>query len=223
MAQEISLDDILRELSAGTRIILQVRHAERPKIDPDDKTFGDRLPLTAEGERSARELGARLRGYKGDVAFLSSPLLRTRMTAALIAEGMERSASAIPVFERLGNGTFYYDDPAEVVEVFKPANFFNACFDYMRTGKMRGFNDLAPATDELEKWLLDHAPAQLTVATTHDLYIAAFLAARGAYTEFSRDTWPRFLDAAAILVRPDGTRSYAFVRTGLSDGIVGAA
>lgn len=223
MAQEISLNDILSQLSAGTRIILQVRHAERPKIDPDDKTFGDKLPLTEQGARTSRKLGELLAGYKGDVTFLSSPLLRTRMTASLIAEGMQRPQSEIPSFERLGNGTFYYNDPGEVVEVFKPANFFSACFDYMRTGKMRGFNDLAPATDKLEEWLLDHAKTQLTIATTHDLYIAAFLAARGAYTEFSRDTWPHFLDAAAILIRPDGARSYAFVRTGLSDGIVGVA
>jgi hypothetical protein len=39
----------------------------------------------------------------------------------------------------------------------------------------------------------------------------------------SRDTWPRFLDAAALLIGPDGTRRYAFVRTGLSDGIVGVS
>ena len=59
------------------------------------------------------------------------------------------------------------------------------------------------------------------VVATHDLYIAAYLAARGAYNDRSRDTWPHFLDAAATLVAPDGTRRYALVRTGLSDGIVG--
>ncbi len=220
---EISLNDVLAELDRGSKVILQVRHAERPKIDPDDATFGDKLPLTAEGERSAREFGIRLSKYKGEVEFHSSPLLRTRMTAALIAEGMGRDVTDISTHERLGNGTFYYNDPSEVVEVFKPANFFNACFDYMRTGKMSGFNNLESASSALEEWLLNLAKKQLTIATTHDLYIAAFLASRNAYTEFSRDTWPRFLDAGAIIVSANGERRYAFVRTGLSDGIVGVA
>ena len=61
---------------------------------------------------------------------------------------------------------------------------------------------------------------RLFVIATHDLYVAAFLAARKAGT-FSRETWVRFLDAGAIVVRPDGTRRYALVRTNLSSGIVG--
>lgn len=219
---ELSLADVLSELDGGSRVILQVRHAERPKIDPNDPTFGDKLPLTEEGERSARLFGELLSSYRGEVDFISSPLLRTRMTASLIAEGMGRKNARIPAYERLGNGTFYYNDPAEVMEIFKPVNFFTACFGYMRTGKMEGFNDLAKASDMLEEWLLEKAGPRLTIAATHDLYIAAFLAARKVYTDFSRETWPRFLDAAAIMIHPDGARDYAFVRTGLSDGIVGA-
>lgn len=190
-------------------------------MDPDDPTFGDSLPLTAEGERTARLFGKLIASYDGEVAFLSSPLLRTRMTASLIAEGMGRKPADIPVFGRLGNETFYYNDPAEVLEVFKPQNFFEACFRYMETGRLGGFNELSSATDALETWLLERAQAPLTIATTHDLYIAAFLSARGAYDERSRQTWPRFLDAAALFIDPDGSRRYAFVRTGLSEGIVG--
>ena len=218
---ELSLEDVLAELKKGTRVILQVRHAERPKMDPNDPTFGDSLPLTEEGVRTARLFGERLASYAGEAVFYSSPLRRTRMTAALIAEGMGRNPGEIPVDGCLGNGTFYYNDPAEVLEVFKPQNFFEACFEYMKTGRLSGFNELNAASDALEEWLFGHAAAQLMLVATHDLYIAAFLASRGAYPEPSRETWPRFLDAAAIFVDPDGTRRYAFVRTGLSDGIVG--
>jgi broad specificity phosphatase PhoE len=219
--KEYAIDDLLLELEKGVRVIFQVRHAERPKMDPDDPTFGDSLPLTPEGTRTARLLGERLRGYEGPVAFYASPLLRTRQTARLIAEGMGREPGEIPVAECLGNGTFYYDDPAQVLEVFKPENFFEACFRYMDTGEMRGFNDLKTASDALEAWLDEKATRPLTVVATHDLYIASFLAARGAYPVRSKETWPRFLDGAAILIDPDGTRRYAFVRTGLSAGIVG--
>lgn len=218
---ELTLAEVLAELEKGTRVILQVRHAERPKIDPDDPTFGDALALTAEGRRTARLFGERLRAYTGEAVFCASPLRRTRETAALIAEGMGRAADGISVDGRLGNETFYFADPAEVCEIFKPQNFFSACFSYMETGRQRGFHDLSAATDALEAWLFARATAPLMIAATHDLHIASFLAARGAYTEHARETWPRFLDAAAVFTDPDGSRRYAFVRTGLSDGIVG--
>jgi len=220
---EMTLDDIAGELKKGTRVILQVRHAERPKMDPTDPTFGDALHLTAEGARTARILGERLREFADDVQFYASPLTRTRETAALVAEGMGIENVVIPTEEKLGNGSFYYADASIVLDVFKPENFFPACFKYFKTGKMRGFRELHEATDALEQWLVEKFTKRLFVVATHDCYIAAFLAARQAYGPFSRDNWPRFLDAAALLIDPDGTRRYAMVRTGLSTGIVGVA
>jgi len=221
MNAELTLDDIAAELRKGTRVILQVRHAERPKMDPDDPTFGDALHLTAEGVRTSRLFGERLRAFADSVQFYASPLTRTRETAALIAEGMGIANADVPTEDRLGNGSFYYADAAVVLDVFKPANFFPACFEYFATGRLRGFNDLHAASDALEAWLFDHFAKRLFVVVTHDCYIAAFLAARKAYGPFTRETWTHFLDAGAILVDPDGTRRYALVRTGLSDGIVG--
>ncbi len=219
---EISLEDVKRALAGGSRVILQVRHGERPKMDPTDPTFGDSLPLTAEGERTSRLLGESLKEFAGDVQFVASPLRRTRMTAACIAEGMGVAGAEIPCAECLGNGTFYYRDTLEVLHVFTPPeNFFPASIEYMNTGRMRGFNDLHESSDALERWLAGRFTARLMIAATHDLYIAAFLSTRGAYNERSRETWPRFLDAAAIIMAPDGSRSYALVRTGLSKGIVG--
>ena len=218
---EITLDDLKDELRRGTRAILLVRHAERPKMDPDDPTFGDALALTPEGVRTAKELGVRLKAFAADVQFAASPLKRTRMTAACVAEGMGLADAEIPVDERLGNGSFYYDDPAEVLDVFKPNNFFPACAEYFHTGRQRGFRELHPATDAFERWLFERFEKRLFVVSTHDLYIAAFMYARRAVADFSRENWIRFLDAGAILVDPDGTRRYAVVRTGLSTGIVG--
>ena len=37
MTDGITLDDVRRELAAGCRVLLFVRHAERPKIAFDDK------------------------------------------------------------------------------------------------------------------------------------------------------------------------------------------
>lgn len=48
--QEMTLEDLKDELRRGARVALLIRHAERPKMDPDDPTFGDALELTYEGE-----------------------------------------------------------------------------------------------------------------------------------------------------------------------------
>ena len=156
-------------------------------MDPDDPTFGDALELTYEGVRTAKKLGVMLKEFADSVQFASSPLTRTRMTAECIAEGMDVVDPEIPTDELLGNGSFYYDDPAEVLEVFKPKNFFPACIEYFHTAHQRGFRDLYAATDEFEKWIDVRWKSRLFVISTHDLYIAAFLYARKV-GEFSRRT-----------------------------------
>lgn len=218
---EISLDDVAMELKKGGRVLLFVRHGERPKIDNEDPTFGEALPLTAEGLRTSREMGSMLKEFSGDVQFLSSPLRRTVMTASGIAEGMGLADVEIKTDILLGNDTFYCADQNEVFELFRDGEFFEKVFEYMRTGVQRGFRQIDEATDALEEWALERFTAKLGIFTTHDLYNAAFLHARGVKRDWSVENWVRFLDSAAIIVDPDGTRRYAFVRTGLSSGIVG--
>ena len=218
---EITLDDVNAELRKGSRVLLFVRHGERPKLDNEDPTFGEALPLTAEGLRTSREMGARLKDFAGDVQFLSSPLLRTVMTASGIAEGMGLPGTDIPTDILLGNDTFYCADQHEVFELFRDGNFFENVFEYLNTGVQRGFRQITEATDALEEWALGKFTARLGIFTTHDLYNAAFLHERGAKRDWSVSSWVRFLDSAAIILDEDGTRRYAFLRTGLSTGIVG--
>ena len=218
--QEMTIEELIGEIRNGARVALMVRHAERPKMDPDDPSFGDALELTYEGTRTAKKLGSMLGEFAGDVQFAASPLTRTRMTAACIAEGMGVPDAAVPTDELLGNGSFYYENAAEVLEVFKPKNFFPACIEYFKTAHQRGFRELYAATDEFEKWIDARWRKRLFVISTHDLYIAAFLYARKV-GEFSKENWTRFLDGGAIIDGADGRRRYALVRSGLSTGIVG--
>lgn len=221
LPQELTLEEFKAELKKGVRAVLQVRHAERPKMDPDDPSFGDALPITKEGCRTARLLGEELKDFRYATDFVSSPLRRTTMTAELVAAGMGLAAAKIEEAPCLGNESFYYRDTAQVLEVFKVENFFPACKTYMETGILPGFNDLYAASDALEKWLDSRHKRQLLVATTHDLYIAAFLCAKNRTEPYVQENWVRFLDAAATLIDPDGRRRYVMVRTGLSTGIVG--
>ena len=218
---EISVEELKNELRRGTKVMLLVRHGERPKMDPTDPSFGDSLALTYDGARTAKKMGKMFAEFRDRVQFYASPLRRTRMTAERIAAGMGIADPDVPTDELLGNGSFYYDDPAEVLDVFQPKNFFPACFEYFRTARQRGFRDLYVATDEFETWLTEHASKDFFVVSTHDLYIAAFLYARKAVPEFTKENWPCFLDGCAIMIDPDGTRRYALLRTGLSTGIVG--
>ena len=40
---EMTIEELVGEIRRGARVALMVRHAERPKMDPDDPTFGDAL------------------------------------------------------------------------------------------------------------------------------------------------------------------------------------
>lgn len=218
---EITLADVEAELRCGRRVLLMVRHGERTKIDGDDPTFGMALPLTEEGRRTAIEFGRRLKAVSDDVQFLASPLLRTRQTAACIAEGMGLAGAAVPVEPRLGNDSFYFSNQLEVFELFRGGAFFEKIFEYMANGVQRGFRDIREASDDLEEWAIGALRAKLGIFATHDLYDAAFLFARGVKRDWTVENWIRFLDAAAIIVDPDGGRRYALLRSGLSSGTTG--
>ena len=218
---ELTLEDVRRLLRAGNRVLLMTRHAERPHIDHEDPSFGATLPLTADGEEMSRAFGRMLRDFASIVQFASSPLRRTMMTTECIAEGMGLAQPDISPEEALGNGTFYFADAHAVWEEFRDGSFFQKCFAYFETGSYRGFAELHAATDALEEWCLAHFTAPFAIFTTHDLYIAAYLAARGVVDRFTVANWPRFLDSAAIILAPDGTRRYALVRAGLSDRVSG--
>ena len=218
---ELTLEDVRALLRAGNRVLLMTRHAERPHIDHEDPSFGAELPLTADGEEMSRAFGRLIRPFADDVQFASSPLRRTMMTAECIAEGMGIAHPDISPEDALGNGTFYFADQHAVWEEFRDGSFFQKCFDYFEKGTYRGFADLHAASDALEEWCLAHFTAPFAIFTTHDLYIVAYLAARTVISRFTLENWPRFLDSAAIIIAPDGTRRYALVRAGLSDRVSG--
>ena len=218
---ELTVEELVDQLNAGSRAILQVRHGERPKMSPDDVTFGEAIALTGEGVRTARLLGRKLAAFRGSARYLASPLRRTRMTAALIAEGRGEAASEVDVEPRLGNDSFYFADRQLVRRAFAAEGFFTVCERYFERGEEPGFRSLKTATDELEAFLRARWTAPLLIAATHDCYVAGFISARTRGEIVRKATWTRFLDGGALIERPDGTRTYALVRAGLSEGICG--
>ena len=205
------------ELARGNRVLLLVRHAERTRIDKDDPTFGEHVPITANGERMSVDFGEALRGASDDVEFRASPLRRTVMTAERIAAGMGIAAPGIVRDDAIGNASPFYADRLEVWRLFRDGSFFASSIAYMRDGVQRGFNPIGAAAAAYEEYLLSVFTAGLGVFVTHDIFIAVYLHAKGVKTDFNPDNWPRFLDAAVIVVEPSGRRRYALLRAGLSD------
>ena len=220
---ETTIERIADEIARGTRVLLLVRHAERPRISNEDVTFGASLPLTAAGERMSRDFGAKLRAAAAHatVQFRASPLRRTVLTAQLIAEGMGRDPGPIETDAQIGNSGAFVSDERELWECFRDTLFFEHMGEYFRDGVQRGFNPLAAATEGYERYVLSRFTAQVGIFTTHDVFVAAYLHGKGVKTDFCKANWPCFLDSAAILLAPDGTRRYAFVRAGLSDKVCG--
>ena len=214
---------IAGEIARGTRALLLVRHAERPRIANEDKTFGASLPLTPEGERQSREFGRMLRDAvrTASVQFLASPLRRTVMTAELVAEGMGVNPGTIETDAAIGNSSAFISDELELWECFRDTRFFDHMQEYFRAGIQRGFNPIAEATENYEKYVLSRFTAQVGIFATHDVFVAAFLHGKGVKTDFRKENWPCFLDAAAILLDDGGARRYAFVRAGISDKVCG--
>ena len=215
-------DDVRAALARGERVLLLVRHAERPHIDHDDPSFGAALELTENGRRMSRDFGRALAGAADDVQFRASPLRRTVMTAELIAEGMGTPLEG-PVAEDdlIGNGSAFVADRLAVWRLFRDRRFFHHMGEYMRRGEQVGFAPLASAATAYEDYALSCFTARLGIFTTHDVFIAAYLHARGVKTDFDESNWPRFMDAAAILIDPAGRRRYALLRSGLSTRVVG--
>ena len=217
----MEVEEVQDLLRTGHRVLLMTRYSERPHIDHDDPTFGAALPITPHGEEMAVAFGERFRAFAGDVQFLASPLRRTRMTAACIARGMGVPDIAIPTDDFLGNGTPYFADQRAVFELFRDGSFFEKVFAYLETGRQTGFADLRTATDALEEWVFARFTAKLGVFTTHDLYNGAFLKARGVVDAFTLETWVQYLDSAAIILAPDGSRRYALVRSRAGERLAG--
>lgn len=219
--ETLDFGGVRRELARGSRVLLMVRHAERRKMDVNDPTFGETLPITATGEETSREFGRRLADCADGAQFLSSPLLRTRMTARCIAEGMGLDPAVVADADPLGNGTPVFADQRAVFEWFRDGRFFDHVFEYFATGRGPGLAELRAGARELERWALSVFTGRFGVFASHDFQIAAWLRGMDAVDGFTRETWLRFLDGGAIVLGAEGSVRRALFRAGLSEGVCG--
>jgi phosphohistidine phosphatase len=121
--------------SSGTKRLLLLRHA---KAVPADGTFADiARPLASRGERDSRHMGERLRHR--DERFdliLTSPSVRTRQTAELVAAALGYPRERIAFDERL-----YLADPDEIAAVIAEQSSSIGCL--LLVGHNPGLSELA--------------------------------------------------------------------------------
>ncbi len=205
--------EVLRQtLAQGGWLTLLMRHAERPPLDPTDTSFGMQLPITETGRETAVRLGRRMRDVLQPqrVALYAGETLRTIQTAECMHMGLfggkEVEVRHEPV---LGGASPFFGSLEERMALIAEGRYLDRLNDYYREGEQRGYRPLRLAAQEMENRLLALAGegTGLTIAVTHDVNVASFLAGWGLLSSFTMESWPHYLDAAVILRLKDGSVS----------------
>ena len=227
---EMNLCEIKGALDEGGKVTILIRHAERPPLEAGDAMFGASLALTERGWRMARQFGALLANTVRPkaVAFYAGGTFRTVQTACGMAMGLDVAKPEnsierkIDLVDFLGSGSPFFGPSAERMAVAAGASGHERMNEYFRRGELRGYRPLGKATGSLEARLhaLHRAGGDLVVAVTHDINVTAFLAARGVVESFTDETWPDYLDAAAIIKNVDGRTKYIYFRWNQNMGAI---
>ena len=217
-------------LDGGGSVTILVRHAERPPLDPNDKTFGASLSLTANGWRWAQNFGLMLANnlLPKSMAFFASETFRTLQTACAMAMGLDLVSTGqtidrkVRLADFLGGASPFFGSVEKRMALAAEGHYHDRLNEYFHTGKQCGFKSLKRAAKRMERRLdgLHEKEWPLVVAVTHDINVAAFLAARGVVDSFSDETWPDYLDAAIIIKRGNGNAKYLYFRWNQNTGSI---
>ena len=183
----------------------------------NDPTFGKDLEITENGKVTADALAFALfqwcKGYKSRVTTGDSK--RCEMTGMIFSKQSEATIQGIGVCAELGSGCPYFGDVSERLALADEGHSFDALNEYFKSGRQRGFSDLAESTDRVEKELWEgdwHNPHQLNIFVTRDICVGCFLAGRKVITHFDESNWPKFLDAAVAFLGRNGRARYGYMR-----------
>ena len=220
--EKLPLVEMKDALDDGGRVTLLIRHAERPPLDPNDKTFGASLSLTENGWRWAKNFGLMLANnlLPRYVAFYASETFRTLQTACAMAMGLDGVGTGqaiermVRLADFLGSESPFFGRVEDRMALAAEGDYHDRLNDYFHSVRLPGFKPFRRAAKQMERCLdgLHEKGWPLVVAVTHDINVAAFLAARGVVDSFSDETWPDYLDAAAIIRPGKGDAKYLYFR-----------
>lgn len=183
----------LERLPHQAPVAVLLRHSVRGDLPPGEA--GDSVPITEDGVRLARALGARL--GSGLRSVHSSPLLRCVQTAEALCAG---ASVELPIHrERLLGAPGIY-----VVDAERAWSSWEAKGHEGVVGHLVGDDEPLPgmaAPDAAARFLVQHmlaaagAEPGYHVFVTHDSLVTA-TAARILGQRFGKDAWPWYLEAA---------------------------
>ena len=194
------------------RCFLLARHAERPPIEPEDPTFGGDLPITEAGRDLSLACGRALRaaGPAAEWSFFASRLRRTRLTAAVVAEGLG-SRATVAIFEEVSIPGLWLVSAADVHEHQEREGSAAYCDRLMRDGVAEGFRPIAESTALVLRWLRAHDfGSRLAFCATHDVFLACLLRGLGL-AEVTASHWVGFLQGVGLFERLDGSFDAEYV------------
>lgn len=195
-----------RAIATPGRTVLLLRHAERPSIAPDDPTFGSQLGLTEAGEKSAVDLGRRLRGL-APCTFAASPMRRTRETAHAVARGMALHNAPVHDAIEAGLGGLWVTDLAATHRQYALEGAAIATDRYLRDGHFVGYRSVAEGTRLMADWITTtDFGTRHAIVFSHDIFIAAFLQGLGV-GRYDSDHWVGYLHGAALIQDAEGAWS----------------
>ncbi len=189
--------------ASSKKCILLIRHAERPKIQENDATFGEHLGLTDSGIAMAHQCGRTLAGLD-DCSFGASPMRRTRETAQYIAAGM--GLDNVTVFDapEAGVSGLWVNDRALLHSFYKKEGSAAFTDRYLREGHAEGYQSISEGTARMSDWLTQSDfGARCTLITSHDIFVASLLQGLGV-RQFNSNEWVGYLQSAALVEDTDG-------------------
>lgn len=194
------------------RVVLYVRHSERPSIDVDDPTFGANLGLTEYGVELCHDVGNSLRKIPELCAY-ASPARRTILTAKeilssygvigepIVLENNEISLSGLYTEDAKVLHESYFTRGSDIVNDAYNNGEFVAGYVPRNKAAMAMFNYLTGP--ELKGNLL---------MVSHDVFIAAFMSAiSNNGFGISTNDWIGFIQGAALALEDDGWHMYRVV------------
>lgn len=216
---EVNFQDVEKALRKGERVAILLRHAERPPLEKDDPTFGKNIGITSKGRLDAKVYGFALHEFSrgwGECRVVSSKMRRCRETAyEILSFWDEFSKGCLSLSDLLGSASPYFGRVSERLALANAGHYMDALNEYFATGRQRGFQNLAAATDALENNVWNHCShidLPLLVMVTHDINVGCFLAGRKVITQFDESTWPHYLDAAVGFLDRCGRARYGYMR-----------
>ena len=207
--------DIYKAVPADGKIVFVLRHGER------ESGLGKESPLTEVGVQQAFDVGVKLSGSDDSFYYASTDFLRTRTTAAKIAEGRGDAAAVVDTLDII-NGGYFLTVPSDSLDdlmskrggTLRPVSQWAYGVEFsskVMSQHAYYFYDLFERGDQfINEVILANLPnwKRVNVLISHDLLtepLAVYASNRTADLKtYENQHWINYVAGIAVVVGADG-------------------